>query len=39
VNAQFSPLCIRFGKKYGGYLEGGYGYKGVVNTGVYYSFR
>lgn len=28
-----SPIGIRFGNKFGGYAEAGYGYKGVINLG------
>lgn len=33
-----SPIGARFGKDLGGYLELGYGYKGVLNAGINYRF-
>ncbi|MEH0155888.1 hypothetical protein V6R21_17210 [Limibacter armeniacum] len=37
-NFQINALGFRFGKAFGGFLELGYGYKGVVNAGVSYQF-
>jgi hypothetical protein len=31
---QLTPLGMRIGKKFGGFAELGYGYKGIVNLGV-----
>ncbi|MCF2495408.1 hypothetical protein [Dyadobacter chenhuakuii] len=31
---QLTPIAIRIGKKFGGFAEMGYGYKGIVNFGV-----
>jgi len=36
LNSQFSYGC-RFGRTFGGYLELGIGYKGLVNGGLYYK--
>ena len=38
-NMQVTPIGLRFGKNIGGFLELGLGYKGLFNTGVFYSFR
>jgi hypothetical protein len=35
--AQYTPLGLRLGGRFGVYAEVGYGYKGLVNTGV--SFK
>lgn len=35
---QVSPLGIRYGRRLGGFLEAGYGYKGIVNAGVALRF-
>ena len=35
---QINLVGVRFGKRLGGYLEFGFGYKGVVNLGLAYSF-
>lgn len=37
-NFQISPLCIRLGKAFGFYLETGFGYKGIMNLGLYANF-
>jgi len=37
-NAHFTPIGMRFGKDIGGFLEFGYGYKGIFNAGVSYCF-
>ena len=37
-NMQFSPVCFTFGKSFGGYFELGLGYKGLLNTGLFYTF-
>ena len=38
VNAHFTPIGMRFGKEFGGFLEFGYGYKGILNAGISYRF-
>ena len=38
VNAHFTPIGVRFGKEFGGFVELGYGYKGILNAGVNYRF-
>lgn len=38
TNFQISPFGIKVGKRLSGYLEAGYGYKGVVNLGLAYGF-
>jgi len=37
-NSQWSPLCVRYGDKFGGLAEFGFGYKGLLNLGLYYKF-
>jgi len=37
-NLQISPVCLRFGRNIGGYIELGMGYKGLVNGGLFYAF-
>ena len=37
-NAHFTPIGMRFGKEFGGFLEFGYGYKGILNAGVSFRF-
>lgn len=37
-NAQISPLGFRFGRRFGGHIELGFGYKGIVNAGLDYRF-
>ncbi len=37
-NFQFSPISFKVGGRAGGYLEIGYGYKGVLNGGVFFNF-
>ena len=37
-NAYCSPVGIKFGKKLGGYIEIGIGYKGMINGGISYRF-
>ncbi len=39
VNFYYSPLGISIGKNYGFFLELGYGYKGMLNGGLYYRFN
>ncbi|GLU50847.1 hypothetical protein [Dyadobacter frigoris] len=34
LTLQLTPLGIRFGRKFGGFAEIGYGYKGLVNMGI-----
>ena len=38
VNVHFTPIGMRFGKEFGGFLEFGYGYKGILNAGFSYRF-
>ena len=38
VNYQFNVLGFRVGKKFAGFAELGYGYKGIINAGVSYQF-
>jgi hypothetical protein len=38
VNFQVSPLCIKYGKNFGGLLELGIGYKGILNVGLFANF-
>lgn len=37
-NFQVSPLGFQVGENFGAYLEGGFGYKGVVNLGLFAKF-
>lgn len=34
LTVQLTPIGVRFGRKFGGFAELGYGYKGLVNMGV-----
>jgi len=36
--AHISPFGIRIGRQFAGYLEVGYGYKGIVNGGLAFRF-
>ena len=38
INACYSPLGMSIGKKLSYFLELGFGYKGIVNTGLSYKF-
>ena len=38
VNFHLTPVGARFGKEFGGFVEIGYGYKGILNAGVSYCF-
>ena len=38
VNVHFTPIGARFGKEFGGFVELGYGYKGILNAGISYRF-
>ena len=38
VNAHITPIGMRFGKDFGGFMEIGYGYKGIFNAGISYRF-
>jgi len=38
INAHFTPIGMRFGKDFGGFVEFGYGYKGIINAGFSYRF-
>ena len=37
-NAHLTPIGMRFGKEFGGFVEFGYGYKGIMNAGISYCF-
>ena len=39
VTGQITPFGIRIGRKLGGFMELGLGYKGLVNFGAAYRFR
>ena len=39
INGYFSPVGIRFGRRLSYFLEIGFGYRGVVNTGLSYGFN
>lgn len=36
INTQWTPIGLRFGRTLGGYVEFGFGYKGIINTGISY---
>ena len=38
INGHLTPVGARFGKKFGGFVEIGYGYKGILNAGFSYLF-
>ena len=38
VNVHATPVGVRFGKEFGGFVEIGYGYKGILNAGINYRF-
>ncbi len=38
INSQLSPLCVRFGGNLGGFVELGFGCKGIINGGLSYQF-
>ena len=38
VNGQLTPIGARFGKEFGGFVEIGVGYKGILNAGISYRF-
>jgi opacity protein-like surface antigen len=38
ISYQINALGIRFGSSIGGYLELGYGYKGIITAGISYQF-
>lgn len=35
---QVSPVCLRFGRTFSGWIELGYGYKGIASLGASYQF-
>lgn len=35
ANFQFTPIGIKFGDRFGGYLEAGFGYKGILSAGLF----
>ncbi len=37
-NFQFSPIAFKVGGRAGGYLEIGYGYKGIFSGGAFFNF-
>ena len=37
-NYHIAPVCFRFGSNVGGFIELGWGYKGIVNGGVFFNF-
>ena len=37
INYQLAPVCFRFGSNIGGFIELGWGYKGLVNGGVFFN--
>jgi hypothetical protein len=37
-NFQISPLCLKVGRQIGGFLELGYGYRGLISGGLYCKF-
>jgi hypothetical protein len=39
INAFYSPVGISIGSKLRYFLEAGFGYKGVINTGITYGFN
>ena len=39
ITGQVTPFGMRIGRKLGGFLELGYGYKGIFNFGCSYRFR
>jgi opacity protein-like surface antigen len=38
VAFQVTPIGLRFGKNIGGFLEFGFGYRGIVNAGMFVKF-
>jgi hypothetical protein len=38
INVHITPIGLRFGKQFSGFVEVGYGYKGIVNVGLSYRF-
>lgn len=38
-NWQYIPVGVRFGGKFGGFMELGVGYKGIFNGGLYYTIH
>ena len=38
VNVHITPIGVRFGNEFGGFVEIGYGYKGILNAGISYRF-
>jgi hypothetical protein len=39
LNLHGSLLGMRFGGQFGGFVEFGYGYKGIVNAGIAMQFK
>jgi len=38
LNVHVTPLGVRFGNEFGGFVELGYGYKGILDAGISYRF-
>ncbi len=38
-NSQWSPICIKYGNKINAFVEFGFGYKGLINTGLSFKFN
>jgi len=38
VNVHVTPIGIKFGEEFGGFVELGYGYKGILNAGINFRF-
>jgi hypothetical protein len=34
---QYTPIAVRFGNNFGGFAELGWGYKGIINLGLFYK--
>lgn len=34
---QISPIGIRYGKRWGGFAEAGFGYRGIISAGLFYN--
>lgn len=37
-NFQITPIGFRYGKKWGGFAEAGFGYRGIISFGAFYKF-
>jgi len=38
LNFQISPIGLKFGNRAGGFIEFGFGYRGLVNAGAFFNF-